>query len=278
MTLSKKVTIIICTRNAERTIKETIKSVIKCNTKEIIIVDGNSEDKTLEICSKYNVKILKDDGIGLGNARNVGLNNVTTEYVYYVGPDCILVPNSIDPLIINLNKKNWVGTQPLVSIYDTYNYFLKSINIYRKAKFYPGRRNIIGTPWLYKTSILKKYKFNKTMNYSDDTELCSRLEKDNLLIGISDINCYEIGEDNFIEIFKRWKMYGTSDYDFYKFNKKNWTLKRKIKSLISPLKKDFFIILLSKKINIVDKIFIIYFLTIIVIARYYGWFYSWVTK
>tara|TARA_B100001287_G_C22676276_1_gene527846 strand:- start:1630 stop:2481 length:852 start_codon:yes stop_codon:yes gene_type:complete len=278
MNISNKVTVIICVRNAEKTIGHTLETILKNKPKDIIIVDGNSSDNTLKICKEYKVRIFQDKGIGLGNARNIGLRSVNTEYVYYVGPDCILKENSITPLINNLEKNKWVGTQPLVSIYNPSNYFLKCINLYRKAKFYPGKRKIIGTPWLYKTSILKQYMFNEDMNYSDDTELCSRLEKDRLSIGITNVISYEIGESNILEIFNRWKMYGASDHDFYNLNKLSWGFKRKIISFLSPLNKDFILIIKSNKINFLEKIYILYFLIMILIFRYYGWYLAWSNK
>lgn len=272
MNILDKVTVIICVRNAAATIEKTIISVLENNPKKIIIVDGNSSDKTIDICKKYPLKILHDQGIGLGNARNIGLNIVDTEYTYYVGPDCIIPKNSIEKLIISIEKNGWVGTQPIVSIHKPNNYFLKSINLYRKAKFFPGKRSIIGTPWMYKTSILLKYKFNEKMNYSDDTELCSRLEEDKLNIGITDVQTYEIGEDNFRDLSFRWKMYGNSDYDFYQYKKLSWSVARKFSSYLSPIKKDFLNIIISSRINIWQKIYILYFLFIITIVRYYGWY------
>ena len=272
MKILEEVTVIICVRNAADTIEKTIISVMENNPKKIIIVDGNSSDKTIEICKKYPLEILHDQGIGLGNARNIGLSKVKTEYTYYVGPDCIIPKESIEKLITNMENNSWVGTQPMVSIYNPNNYFLKSINLYRKAKFYPGKRNIIGTPWMYKTSILLKYKFNDRMNYSDDTELCSRLEDDKLSIGITDVQTYEIGEDNIKDLSFRWKMYGNSDHDFYQHKKLSWNFVRKISSYLSPLKKDFLYILISSKISFWQKLYILYFLFFITITRYYGWY------
>ena len=155
--ISNKVTVIICVRNGQDTIKLCIDSILKNNLKEIIVVDGNSKDKTVEICKKYNLKILNDEGIGLGNARNIGLKEVKTEYVYYVGPDNILEKNSISDLVKYIEKKDWVGTTPQIKIHqNNSSYIGKSLNIYRKAKMFEGEREIIGTPWIYKTNILKK--------------------------------------------------------------------------------------------------------------------------
>ena len=269
---SKDVTVIICVRNGENTIKDCIESIILNKPFEIIVVDGNSNDRTIEICAKYEVKILKDEGIGLGNARNLGLKHVTSEYVYYVGPDNILEKNSIDSLVRYAEEKKWIGVSPLVEIHKSNcSYIGKSLNIYRRAKLYEGQRDIIGTPWLYKSSVLKNYYFNDKMNYSDDTELCSRLSKSNYKIGISNVLSYELGEDNFRELGLRWINYGNSDSEFYQKFKNEWGVYRKLISILSPLKKDFIKIIFSYRIYFYEKIYILPFLLFIIVIRYQGW-------
>ena len=112
------------------------------------------------------------------------------------------------------------------------------------------------------------------MHYSDDTELGDRLNNLNLKIGVGNAESYEIGEDKISDIFKRWKLYGNSDRDFHNLKKKNWSTWRKLKSLISPFKKDFLNIIFSNNLNIKKKIFITPFLFLIIISRYIGWFKS----
>ena len=270
--LAKKVTVVICVRNGEETIRQCIESVINNHPAEIIIVDGNSTDNTVVICKEYKLKVLRDKGIGLGNARNVGLKDVSSEYVYYVGPDNILEKGSIGSLVAYIEDKNWIGSTPLIIIHsDNSSYVGRSLNIYRKAKMYEGEREIIGTPWMYKTNILKKFYFDDLMNYSDDKELCSRIAKSEYKFGISNVKSYELGEDNFSDLAARWTNYGNSDSEFYRRFKNEWNTYRKFLSFLSPIRKDFIVIIMSKKINLSEKLFILPFLFFILYIRYLGW-------
>ena len=75
---SLSISIIICTYNSEATIEDTIKSIIEQNFKdyEVVIVDNNSTDKTVEIIKSYNLKkqqILIEKDNGLYSAINKGI-------------------------------------------------------------------------------------------------------------------------------------------------------------------------------------------------------------
>ena len=54
----QKITIITVVKNSEKTIERSIKSVIDQNYDNIeyIVIDGASEDKTLDILNKYKKK------------------------------------------------------------------------------------------------------------------------------------------------------------------------------------------------------------------------------
>lgn len=94
------VTIGICARNAERTIRQAIDSVFAQDfpeeSMEIIFVDDGSEDGTLSIMREYASKINLEcrifDGtrIGLGQARNLVVNNAKGDYIVWVDSDMIL--------------------------------------------------------------------------------------------------------------------------------------------------------------------------------------------
>ena len=170
-----------------------------------------------------------------------------------------------------MDKNSWVGIAPLQEVLKPKGYILNCLNIYKSAKITIGAKQVIGTPQLYLSEILKKNNYNSKMHYSDDTELGERLNKLNFKIGVSNIKSYEIGENKIKDIYKRWNFYGKSDLDFYNLKKNEWSFKRKISSLFSPLRKDFINIIISNKINLIKKVYILPFLVFIVIARYSGW-------
>ena len=265
------ITAIICTYNSEKTIEKCLNSIKNNKINKIIIVDANSTDQTKNIGKKHEAIILSDSGIGLGNARNVGLNQVNTKYVIYVGPDNIMPEQSINKILNYMLENNWIGCSCMTSITnEPKTYLEKSMNSYKKSKFFPGEKNIIGTPWLYITEILKKYKFNEKSTYSDDTELCNRLRSDDHKIGISDVFCYEVGTTTWSNIKHRWAMYGKSDSEFYKIIKNNLTLKNRIKSRLHAITTDLLLPLRSKNISSLEKMKLFPFLILIVFFRLRG--------
>lgn len=80
---------VILTKNEEQNIKKCIESIKWCD--EIIVVDDNSSDKTIEIARKYKVKIyshvLNDD---FSSQRNFGLSKAKNEWVLFVDSDEIV--------------------------------------------------------------------------------------------------------------------------------------------------------------------------------------------
>ena len=268
---TKDITVIVCTYNSEKILEACLGSIRDNQINDIIVVDANSKDKTINIAKKYNVKLLHDPGIGLGKARNIGLENVITKYVIYVGPDNVMPEQSIIKILNYMLRNDWVGISCMTFIKPNSNSYLEqSLNFYKKAKFFPGEKNVIGTPWLYPTEILKKYKFNEKSTYSDDTELCYRLLADGYKVGISDTFCYEIGTTTLKNIKQRWIMYGKSDSEFYKIIKHKLTLKNRIKSRLHAINVDLLLPLNSKHISFLEKIKLLPFLFLITFFRLRG--------
>ena len=73
-----------------RTVLEAVKESVPFN--QFIIVDGYSQDETVEMASEYATKIIQDDG-GRGKGREVGIKNVETDWFAFVDSDVILGPN-----------------------------------------------------------------------------------------------------------------------------------------------------------------------------------------
>lgn len=271
-TKSLDVSVVICTKNAANTIVECLKSVVENNPREIILVDAHSDDGTQELAKLYVTKIVEDPGLGLAVARNVGLEHVKGKYICNVGPDNVLPQGTLKYCIGHLNKNDYVGVSTQTVLKNTgSSYFLYAMNLYKKARFYTGPRPVIGTPHLFITDIIKKYKFNNKMTWSDDSDLCFRLSKLKYTFGIADTFVYEIGMESIDSIKTRWKGYGLSDFEYYMKYSKEWKLKRKILSLLHPVRSEFLDPLLSKRLKIKEKIQITPFLLVVTILRYIYW-------
>jgi glycosyltransferase involved in cell wall biosynthesis len=94
-----KVTVGMCVKNSEGTVRLAIDSVINQDfphsSIELIIVDGNSSDKTLDILKEslrdtdLKVQILTENS-GLGQARQMVADNASGDYIVWVDADMIL--------------------------------------------------------------------------------------------------------------------------------------------------------------------------------------------
>lgn len=92
-----KLSIIIPTYNSEKTIKECLDSIFMQDSKEfeVVLIDGDSTDKTLEIAEKYPIKIFLASKLGIVNneeAKRIwGIHHVKGEIIGCIDSDNILI-------------------------------------------------------------------------------------------------------------------------------------------------------------------------------------------
>ena len=113
--MHKKVSIIVRTKNEERWIGQCLSGIVNQNYKniEIILVDNNSTDKTLEIALKFNIKYIiykSDNDFKPGKAINLGVKASNGEYIVILSGHCIPTNETwLENLVANLEKKNVGG-------------------------------------------------------------------------------------------------------------------------------------------------------------------------
>jgi len=113
-----KVTLGVCVKNSEATIRKAMESIIDQDfpheLMELIVVDGNSKDKTLsivqEVLSKLNIqsKILHENR-GLGQARQIVVENARGDYILWVDADLTLPKNYVRRQVEFMDLNNAVG-------------------------------------------------------------------------------------------------------------------------------------------------------------------------
>ena len=89
------VDVVIITKNSERMLNECLKSVYEnVPVNRLIVVDGDSTDKTLEIVRQFqnehgNILVIQDKG-NRATARQKGIEQVKTEWFMFVDSDAVL--------------------------------------------------------------------------------------------------------------------------------------------------------------------------------------------
>jgi cellulose synthase/poly-beta-1,6-N-acetylglucosamine synthase-like glycosyltransferase len=99
------VTVIVPVRNGEPTIEPLLESLQKLDYDrkkvEVLVVDGNSTDKTRDIVKKYPVKLVVEKKKGLNTARNTGIRNSNGEIIAFTDCDCVVPSNWITKIVEN---------------------------------------------------------------------------------------------------------------------------------------------------------------------------------
>ena len=95
--MDPKVTIGVCVKDSEKTIKESVDSIINqkypAELIQVIIVDGCSKDKTMSIVdrttekARVKVETYSDKGGGLGAARQLVVNKANGKYIIFADAD-----------------------------------------------------------------------------------------------------------------------------------------------------------------------------------------------
>lgn len=105
MSCKNLISVIIPIYNVEKLLERCIESVI-CQTYsdlEIILVDDGSSDNCPLICDKWEkrdsrIKVIHKKNGGLSDARNVGMNNATGEFIGFIDSDDWIAPEMYERL------------------------------------------------------------------------------------------------------------------------------------------------------------------------------------
>ena len=101
-----KVSIIVPVHNTEQYLPTTVESLLAQTYKniEIILVENASTDGSLALChalaDKYDrIKVIHTDIAGPANARNMGIDAATGEYIGFVDSDDTVDPDMYEKMI-----------------------------------------------------------------------------------------------------------------------------------------------------------------------------------
>lgn len=164
--MTPKVSIILCTYNAEKYIQATLQSVLDQSYTdiEILVLDNNSTDHTLDILHKFTDKRVQifpsKKNLGPFGGLNFLLEKSTGEYVAIQDHDDIWHPEKIAKQVAFLEKNKqyiWCGTKTLMRYeWDQmgFEYFLWKENYYTIHPSLVFRNN-------------KKYRYTDTVYMAD---------------------------------------------------------------------------------------------------------------
>ncbi len=114
------VSVVIIAKNEEKKIARCLESIKWAD--EIIVVDGLSADRTIDIAKSFGAKIIQHKFTGsFADDRNLGLENARNEWVLQLDADDVVTENFVEKLDEVLLKK----TDVVVYNFRRKNFFLE---------------------------------------------------------------------------------------------------------------------------------------------------------
>lgn len=185
------VSVITVVRNGEKYLEETIKSVVNqtYDNVEYIIIDGGSEDGTLEIIKKYEDYIdywVSEPDEGIYDAMNKGIDLATGEWINFMNAGDSFYDNNI--IDSNLLKQDYYIIYGDAMVKDKNRIYIQS----QKKRHFDFRKSIIHQ------SIFLNNRYIKNNKYNTDYKIMA--DYDNLLR----LSTHEIDKIYYIEKIICW--------------------------------------------------------------------------
>lgn len=179
-----RISIIIPTYNEEKNIRRTL---LKLNNQtlpredyEIIVVDGNSIDKTCEIAEQMGARIIKQKRKGIAGARTDGFLLANTEFIATTDADCIVPNRWLENFLEDFQDPRVVAvTGPTGPIEKTWKsrFFYFFIRCFNQILVFFNLQGPAGTNCAFRKSAFLKCGGYRFYPYVDDVEIAFRIKK-----------------------------------------------------------------------------------------------------
>jgi len=235
------ISIIIPTLNEEKVIEGTLKSLRMLNNVpyEIIVSDGKSTDKTIEIAKKYANSIIEYKGqarqtIAMG--RNDGAKMAKGDILIFLDADCTIVnPNeffsqALSDFNNNIKLVALTGNIRVLKQYETFadrlvflymNFFFKFMTNVLHIGQAPGEFQMIR-----KSAFLSVHGFREDLVAGEDIEMFSRLSKIGRTFFDKHLTIFHTGRRahkvGWPKLLWTWFMNSTHVFIFNKSKSKEW--------------------------------------------------------
>ncbi|MGE7835950.1 bifunctional glycosyltransferase/CDP-glycerol:glycerophosphate glycerophosphotransferase [Viridibacillus arvi] len=175
--MEKLVSIIVTVYNTAEFLEECLTSVTNQVYKniEIIIVNDGSTDNSAEIIEQYtnadsrcrSINLTENKGVGF--ARNLGIEQATGDFVYFVDSDDFINEHAVEKLVEGLGNKTYIigRTKKLTNKEDS-NIEIDelAVTVRKRKKVFKVLENLNVLNSLFSIEIIRKY----NLRFSEDTD------------------------------------------------------------------------------------------------------------
>jgi cellulose synthase/poly-beta-1,6-N-acetylglucosamine synthase-like glycosyltransferase len=212
------ISVIIPAYNEEATIRRCLSALssqtVPRTTYELIVVDGNSSDRTREIAAEYADLVFIQGSERVSGARNDGFARAKYDIVATTDADCVVAHDWIEQILRSFkDPKAVLAFGPVTSIKDTpknRQYVLLFDALIRFGAATRMYYYTLGCNTIFRYDALDRIGMYRIMDAGDDLEIATRMRKEGKVIFNPDM---KVGFD-----FRRYEQYGfwKTIYEWYR--------------------------------------------------------------
>ncbi len=192
----KKISVVVSAYNEEENLPKCLDAILHQTMSrkdyEIVVVDNNSTDKTVEIAKSYGARVIKEEKQGNTFAVSTGLKNAQGEIITSTDSDTIVSPNWLGVIYKAFEDKKVVGATGTIKIKSTskiFNVFSeKGYEYFLRFNFLIGKAHFSGFNFAVRKSVFDEIGgLDEKYIMSPDVDLGLRMNKKGKVVFLKDM-------------------------------------------------------------------------------------------
>ncbi|MBV8935636.1 MAG: glycosyltransferase [Alphaproteobacteria bacterium] len=179
-----RISAVVPARNAEGWIESCLRAIRENDPAEVILVDGGSTDRTVELAQPLVDKVIDDGGAGVAAARMLGVASASQPWIALVDADVVLPPNALRDLDRERCERQLVALQAGLHSVGAGDYWSQSLanhhNHGQSKRWFGVCASIIAR------DLLLAHPLDAQLRSGEDIDLRLRLTRAGFRIGVSD--------------------------------------------------------------------------------------------
>lgn len=214
-----KLSVVVCVRNEEKRLRECLETVYLNQPDEVILVDGDSSDATLEIAREFQgIKIIESKCSSLPRDRQKGIDAARNDLVAMIDADHRLLIGDLQSLLNDMQEFEFDIVQSGLLSHKNQGFWDKAEeSSWELTQNIPGRRKMVGVaPAIFHKGVFAYARFDDHITATiEDTDFAYRLSKfSELRFGVGRTKIRQYHFSSFTSYVKKFLWYGRGDGEF----------------------------------------------------------------
>lgn len=175
--------VVIPVRNAQDILEGCLESIVAAQPREIIIVDGMSTDRTLDIASRYPTLVISDEGRGLPAARMMGARAAQSRWIALVDADVVFPPGTLQALYDEFVTDGYAALQAGQESTSGPGYWGRALTFHHRTGRSKNWLGLVAT--IMERDVFLAHGLDETFLSGEDIEFRWRLADAGLKTGVS---------------------------------------------------------------------------------------------